>query len=135
MVDKAYTSSTFDTIKIHFGDGADELIARAEKVSSKESQAFQARAFVGYAAPNVWGPSVTVATHLGVVTYTIEYEAVGDTLVLGQVTYWKGPGAGRKVTEQFRDSTTITTANAVATVDCEFKGIPLGSTVNGTCVP
>lgn len=131
-----FTSRTRDGMPIHRGEGAETLLgATFDVTSSHELTPAAARNFIGYAGPLLWGPSVTVATHIGSVTYTIEYNAVGDTVVMGRVTYWKGSGAGRKVTEEFRDSTTITTSNSVATVECEFKGVPLGSTVEGTCNP
>ena len=120
-------------LTIHLGRGSAEIIRDAVKIG--DSSRPPRRSFLAYAAPNFWGPKVTVASHIGSVTYTIAYEAVGDTLVLGQVTYWKGPGGGRQVTEQFRDETTITTSNSVANVECEFKGIPFGSAVNGTVTP
>jgi hypothetical protein len=116
------------------GDGGEDLIAAAVEKKASNTLA-RARAFVAYAAPNTWGPDVNVASHIGVVTFTIAYEAVGDTLVLGRVTYFKGPNGGSKVTEEFRDETTITTSNSVANITCDFKGIPFGSAVNGTVTP
>ncbi|RUN76491.1 hypothetical protein EJC47_10995 [Sphingomonas sp. TF3] len=101
----------------------------------EQAHALRRRAFNAYAAPDLWGPAVIVATAIGVVTYTIEYEAVGGTLVMGRVTYFKGAGGGRKVTEEFKDSVTITTADSIADVECEFKGVPLGSAVEGFCEP
>ena len=83
----------------------------------------------------IWGPDTNVASHIGSVTFTITYDAVGDTLVMGRVTYYKGADAGQLVTEEFRDETTITTSNSVANVVCCFKGIPTGSAVNGTVTP
>lgn len=132
---KYYTLATREGMPIHRGEGAETLIGAMVNVTREDEVTTAARSFVGYAPPLVWGPGVTVASHIGSVTYTIEYSAVGDTVVMGRVTYWKGSGGGRKVTEEFRDSTTITTSNSVATVDCEFKGLPTGSTVNGTCNP
>jgi hypothetical protein len=117
---------------VHLGQGADELIKNAIRTDER-TQALGARSsFTAYAAPMAWGPDATVASHIGSVTYTIKYEAVGDTLVQGQVKYYKGPGGGQLVTELFQDETTITTANAVANVICNFKGVPTGSAVNGT---
>ena len=66
---------------------------------------------------------------------TIAYQAVGSSVVFGRVSYFKGPGDGQKVMEEFKDKTTITTANAVANVVCDFRGVPTGSTVNGTVKP
>jgi hypothetical protein len=123
-----------DALPVHLGKGSDALLAMGIAAEPGASN-LAARTFVAYAAPNFWGPTVTVATHIGVVTYTIDYEAIGDTLVLGRVTYFKGNGGGKEVTEEFNGSTTITTANAVATVRCQFQGVPLGSTVNGSCNP
>ncbi|TBA03105.1 hypothetical protein [Rhizobium ruizarguesonis] len=93
------------------------------------------RKLVGYAPPMVWGPEVTVASHIGSVTFNISYEAVGDTLVIGRVIYFKGEDSGKQVTEEFKDDTTITTSDSVANVRCQFKGIPTGSAVDITCDP
>jgi hypothetical protein len=120
--------------EVHLGAGADAILKAAVRVASNDLT-LSARSFVGYAAPMTWGPDVTVASHIGSVTFKISYEAVGDTLVMGRVTYYKGDGAGAKVTEEFRDETTITTSNSVANVICDFKGIPTGSAVNGTVTP
>ena len=123
---------SLDPAVVHMGEGSQELMARA---TAALAASLTARTFSGYAPPLFWGPSVHVASHIGSVTYAIDYEAIGDTLVLGRVTYFKGSGGGQKVTEEFRDSTTITTSNSVATVELEFKGIVTGSTVNGTINP
>lgn len=119
-------------IGVHVGEGGDELLKNATRVGERP---LAARNFVAYAAPMTWGPDVTVASHLGSVTYKITYEAVGETLVIGRVIYYKGPGGGEKVTEEFRNETTITTSNSAANVVCDFKGVPTGSAVNGTVNP
>ncbi|HEY0074538.1 MAG TPA: hypothetical protein VGB77_10575 [Abditibacteriaceae bacterium] len=90
------------------------------------------RRFAGYAGPLRWGPWVEVARHGGVVNYNISYSAVGDTLVHGTVSYYSSSGWKSQV---FRDSISITTGNAWATVKVCFHGNPLGSAVNGTINP
>jgi hypothetical protein len=131
---KKQKSSRANEVRVTIGEGGEELFAAALK--SQRTQARPAsRTFTAFAAPLTWGPDVTVASNIGVVTYTISYGAVGSTLVLGRVTYFKGTGGGRQVTEEFRDETTITTANAVANVVCAFKGVVTGSAVNGTITP
>jgi hypothetical protein len=138
MVEQAryFTTVSQEDLPLHLGKGAEGLLDRGNPIAdSTELHALVRRPFAAYAPPMLWGPSVAVASHLGAVTYTIEYSAVGDTLVMGRVTYWKGEGGGRKVTEEFRDRTTITTSNSVGTVECEFKGVPLGSAVDGSCSP
>lgn len=119
---------------VHMGEGADALLQAAVRVRS-DAIAAAPRTFAAYAAPMIWGPDTNVGSHIGSITFTITYEAVGDTLVMGRVTYYKGAGAGQLVTEEFRDETTITTSNSVANVICSFKGIPTGSAVNGTITP
>ena len=121
------------SLKVHLGEGHDRIVRDSIKVEQLERPLL--RQFAAYAPPMTWGPDVTVASHIGSVTYTISYEAVGDTLVLGRVIYYKGDNGGQKVTEEFTDQTTITTADAVANVLCDFKGIPTGSAVNGTVTP
>jgi len=119
---------------VHLGAGGDEIVKAAIRSGDARSN-LALRTFAAYAAPMIWGPDVVVASHIGSATFTISYEAVGDTLVMGRVTYYKGDDAGQKVTEEFRDETTITTSNSVANVVCDFKGIPTGSAVNGTVTP
>lgn len=117
--------------KVSLGKNWVALVEQAEKENQVQVQS----RLSGYAAPMIWGPDVVIGSHIGSVTYTISYEAVGDTVVLGRVTYFKGSGSGSKVTEEFRDETTITTSNSVATVVCDFKGIPTGSAVNIDVTP
>jgi hypothetical protein len=89
--------------------------------------------FNAYAAPNVWGPKLTLRAHLGKATYTVSYKAVGKTQVIGQVTYWATKN--KEVTKEFNGSITFTTADVVATPTVRFKGIPLGSAVKVTVSP
>lgn len=119
-------------IVVHLGEGGENLIKLAKAIGdgAKSAAAKVRRRFSAYAAPNMWGPTVPVASHIGSVRYTIQYSAIGETLVLARVTYWKGEGGGQRVREEFRDQTTITTSNSVGSVECEFTGIPLGSAVS-----
>ena len=60
-----------------------------------------------YAAPNAWGPQVDLLpAHLGEKTYKVVYEAVGDTLVLGEVEYVGLDG--KKVKCEFKDEIVFT---------------------------
>jgi hypothetical protein len=135
MARKTTKTKAIRSALVHLGAGADKLLEGAVRVTDAGAAALPARNFTAYAPPMIWGPDTTVASHIGTVTFTITYEAVGDTLVMGRVTYYKGPDAGQLVTEEFRDETTITTSNSVANVVCNFKGIPTGSAVNGTVTP
>lgn len=90
------------------------------------------RLFAAYAGPLTWGPWVEVAAHGGVVTYKIDYSAVGSTLVHGAVNYYSSNGWR---TDVFRNSITITTGNAWAVVKVCFHGNPFGSAVNGSINP
>ena len=70
-------------LPVHIGEGSDNLLTKAVKLSEIDSKARPlGRAFIAYAAPNFWGPKVTVASPIGSVTYTIACEGVGDTLCL-----------------------------------------------------
>lgn len=119
-----------ETLPVHLTKEGEQLVGAAERVDVKQSRAFSA-----YAPPMAWGPEVTVASHMGSVTYNISYRALGNTLVLGKVTYYKGPGNQDRVTEQFTHKTTITTSNSMANVLVRFRGVPLGSAVEGTITP
>lgn len=118
-------------VHVEIGEGGEAIYAAASERRAHRL----ATAFVGYAGPMMWGADVVVASHIGSVKYTISYEVVGDTLVLGRVTYFKGAAGGIQVTEEFKDETSITTAKSVANVICSFKGIPIGSAVSGTVEP
>jgi hypothetical protein len=85
------------------------------------------------ASPNTWGPPVAIKAHLGGATYTISYSALGNTTVLGEVTY-TGPD-GRDVTRTFHGSITFRTGLVVAQPSVRFKGVPFGSAVRVTVTP
>ena len=93
------------------------------------------RLLTGYAGPSIWGPELTVLSHLGVTTVKVSYSAIGDTMVLGRIKYHAGPNGGVLKEEEFNGETEVTTANAVANVICQFKGVPLGSTVEVQVTP
>lgn len=93
------------------------------------------RRLQAYAPPIAWGPWTIVGSHLGVVTFDIDYTALGDTLVMGEIRYFKGANSGVRVVEGFRDSVTITTSNSVANVEARFKGVPTGSAVDISVTP
>jgi hypothetical protein len=83
-----------------------------------------------YAPPAKYGPTLSLRAHLGTATYSISYEAVGSTKVIGEVTYINAKG--KEVTEEFNGSITIKCGNVVAQPKVRFKGIPLGSAVKVT---
>jgi len=87
------------------------------------------KTFTAYAAPMMWGPWTTIQSHGGSIAFAISYSAIGDTLVMGKVKYFKAKDT--QVEEEFRDETTIRTGDVWANVEVCFKGVPLGSTVNG----
>lgn len=84
-----------------------------------------------YAGPTVWGPGVALKGHLGAATYTLEATPLGDTKVIGEVTY-VGEG-GKTVTPQFNDTITFRVGEYVGQPTVRFKGIPFGSAVTVTC--
>ena len=77
---------------------------------------------------------MNIASHIGTVPYTIDYQAVGDTLVLAQVRYFAA-GSGAQVTVDFSGSISIVTSNSIANIEVRFKGVPLGSAVQGSISP
>lgn len=91
----------------------------------------RAETYNAYAGPNTWGPALQL-NHIGSVTYTISYSALGKTSVIGEVTY-EGPGG--QVTKQFNGSITFTTGRVVAAIKVRFKGTPFGSAVRVTVSP
>lgn len=99
---------------------------------SAEAANAATRMFTGYAPPMSWGPWVEVGAHGGPASFSISYEAIGDTMVYGTVNYYSRNGW---VTEFFKDSVTVLTGNAWAAVKVCFYGSPLGSTVTGYVDP
>jgi hypothetical protein len=85
----------------------------------------QWRLFDAWAPPIAWGPWYHIAAHGGILTYTIEFEQTGDTMVKGQVQYYNN---GQKIQTLFSGDS-ITTGNVWANVYVRFYGNPLGSHV------
>jgi hypothetical protein len=85
-----------------------------------------------YAPPNTWGQALQVKGHIGSVTYTISYSALGNTSVIGEVTY--AAANNRMVTRQFNGSITFRT-EGVGAPRVRFKGTPFGSAVRVTVSP
>lgn len=89
--------------------------------------------FNAYAAPSTWGPWVTVGSHLGEASFTINANAVGDTLLKCRVRYYKTSVS--QVIEEWLDNVTVNCGDCVANVEVSFMGIPTGSAVDGTVNP
>jgi hypothetical protein len=92
----------------------------------------KSRSFSAYAPPLSWGPWQTIYSTSASITLTVSYEAIGDTVVYGAISYYSQQGAR---TENFVGSTTITTGSAYANVSVCFYGSPLGSGVMGSIDP
>lgn len=93
------------------------------------------RSFSAYAAPMLYGPLVEIGSHLGKISFTISYSAVGDTQVLAKVHYYKESDPGVKTVESIASGATIRTADVVANVEIQFQGSPTGSSVIGSISP
>lgn len=96
------------------------------KLDKNKDATLLSRQFSAYAPPSAWGSWVQVASHGGVISYSISYEPLGSTNVVGAVNFH---GTGGQVTQQFNDSIDITTGNVWANVFVCFKGAPLGTAV------
>lgn len=99
---------------------------------TKAKEKVMTRLYSAYAGPSIWGSWEEIARHLGKCTFNITAEAVGSTIIRGRVRYYRD---SEKVIEEFRDSITIHTGNAVDIVEVSFMGIPMGTAVNGTIDP
>ncbi|MDE1464033.1 hypothetical protein [Spartinivicinus poritis] len=85
--------------------------------------------FAGYAPPMVWSPQTSIMGHIGSARFKIDIKTLGDTLVHSLVRYW---GTSERWQEtQFNGSISIRTGNAAASVYMKYKGVPLGSAVEG----
>jgi hypothetical protein len=110
---------------------ATALVAAAVAAGTNSASAVDR--YYAYAGPNTWGPSVGLKTHVGAVNYTVSYTALGNTSVVGEVSFY-GPD-GRPVTRQFNGSITFRTGNIISSPTVKFKGAPFGSAVNVTVAP
>lgn len=88
-----------------------------------------AKEFSAYAPPLIWGAWQTIESHVGSISFTIRYSAVGDVQVLGKVRYSRE--VGKHAEQEFNEEIKITTAAAYDNIEVAFKGNPLGSAVNG----
>ena len=87
-----------------------------------------------YAPPMVFGPWVVIASHIGSITYRINFEPVGDTLIFGQIRYFKYRSFG-KVEEEIVSGSQFVTADVIANIEARFKGNPTGSAVSISLKP
>lgn len=95
-----------------------------------------------YAPPLRYGPWVKIYEHCGGGrgSIKISYTPKGDTMVYGQVRYYRSPsgplsptyqGQGdRRVTVSLPSGTSIVHGASCASVQMRFKGAPLGSFVD-----
>ncbi len=93
------------------------------------------RIFSAYAPPLTYGAKVEVASHLGSVSYKIDYEPVGNAIVLARVHFYKLGTGDEKTTQSLTSGATITTADVAANVEVDFKGAATGSNVRVTINP
>jgi hypothetical protein len=85
--------------------------------------------FTAYAPPSIWGTWQTIYNSMGSRSFTLSFSAVGDTQVKGKVRYF---GAIGKVEQEFFEQIVFASGDAIANIEVCFKGIPLGSTVDGS---
>ncbi|PFP09361.1 hypothetical protein COJ90_20855 [Priestia megaterium] len=88
--------------------------------------------FEHYAPPApLWGDWRVILSQLnGPQSYTIKYEPIGDTVVVGQVTY--SNNSNQIVKEGLYQETTINTGNSVSNIEVRFQAILTGTAVRGT---
>ena len=89
----------------------------------------QIKGFTAYAPPSIWSAWTVIYNSSGEGSVEIKAEAIGDTHFIGQIEYY-GPG-GKKVVN-FNSSRRITFGNSFANVRVRFKGLPTGTTINGS---
>jgi len=86
--------------------------------------------FSAYAPPFVFGPWMTAIGGLGFATgLRIDVTPVGDTTVFGEVRYYNE--ASQETVQPFQGTIYISTCNCLQNVEVRFKGVPLGSAVEG----
>jgi hypothetical protein len=94
------------------------------------------RLYAAYAPPSMWGTWTNIANYAGVVTYSITASPDGSTVLKCQVRYYAaGDTPGNPTVSDWNDSTTVTTGDAIGTLDVRFQGVPTGSSVSGTITP
>ncbi|MCG2836918.1 hypothetical protein L6J37_08765 [Photobacterium sp. WH77] len=110
---------------------ANKIETKASTLNENDIMALSCRRFSAYASPNFWSKPIAIGSHIGATTYNVSSKILGKTLVQTWVRFW-GP-ANVWENRQFNGngSTTIRTGNAAASVYTTYKGIPLGSAVEG----
>jgi hypothetical protein len=89
--------------------------------------------FDAYAGPCIFGPTYNLRAHIGAAPYTISYQAIGKTVVTGEVTFIDV--FGKQVTVPFNGTISFRTGNFVGVPKVRFKGVPFGSAVKVTVSP
>ncbi len=72
------------------------------------------RLYSAYAGPSTWGPWITVGSNIGVASFKITAEPVGDTLLRCKVRYYKT--ATNQVVEEWLDEVNVSCGNCIANV-------------------
>jgi len=78
-----------------------------------------------YAGPMMFSSWHVVASHIGSLSYSFTVTPIGDTVVVGQIRYFKAEHD--QVVEDFQETIEIQTGNVVANVEMRLKGAPSGS--------
>ena len=77
-----------------------------------------------YAPPMFYGPWRTVKSHGGKVWVEVAVSPIGDTMVAGEIRYWKTDG--ERVVKPFHGETAVRTGNVWGDVEVRLKGVPTG---------
>lgn len=87
--------------------------------------------FTAYAPPAVFGPWTTAIDGLGyAASIRIAASPLGETTVFGEAKFWNE--AGIETVQPFQGAALIRTCNCLQNILVRFKGVPLGSAVEGT---
>lgn len=85
--------------------------------------------FIALAGAGRWSPSELIMSHIGTMSFKINYWIYGATAVNAKVLYWGT--AEHWVNTIFSTEITITTGNAASSVYIAFHGLILGSNIEG----
>ena len=110
------------------------LVAAGTAVLCMLAARLDAGEYQVYAGPMVFGNWQKVGNHIGEATFTVSYQPIGSSVVVGEIRYYDRKTGKQKV-ESFNGSVTVRTSNSIASIEIRLKGSPSGTSCRVTVRP
>jgi hypothetical protein len=85
--------------------------------------------FTAYAPPLFFGPWSVATSHTGRARVRLSASPIGDTEIFGEVRYYDS--SNTQVVKSWHRQITFDVGDSYANIEVRFKGVPLGSAVEG----